>query len=794
MKRRIFSIAVLFLFLVSCTPGLISSQPENAFATPTRNPLFPAVESSSDMPVASNLTPGVPTLASIFQPAATSTVRIANTPLPSVTPGAVISDQPIVEVETVAAPTLIELGETVYFDRLNAGWGTRTDGVEIDLENTTHTFQGKNSIKVTPQGEFGTAYFVLQSGITSSYTRDRVLGLRFKLSGGDAAIEPSDLAVTVLGSNQYNYYVEDDTSVTNQYDPIFPETRLYFLNINQTIRPNTWVDVVVWLDDLIYEPIYNNVTGFYINNDEVFQNSYYIDSVELILLTEQNQALASANDPAGGQLLTSHDTINLTVNVTQNVHPISPMIYGVSNAPAEVLKALNPGLNSWGGDSSSRYNWEVGNAWNGGRDFFYQNTNYGVLSGSASDAFIEDSLEAGAAVRLTLPTLGWVAKNSDLKTCSFPLPDGSCGDADGATCFQPGEIADPKLANVASDVDSIVEWVTEMLVENEYEIDILAMDNEPEMWGVTHYDVHPECTTYQEILDQYLVYAEAVRTVAPRVDLAGPVTCCWEYYFDSAAGPVDKLNNGNQDFLPWFLEQVKKHDLSTGTTSINVLDLHYYPEGLFNQNVDTATAAQRLRAPRSLWDTTYVDESWIAEPISLIPRMLGIIADNYPGLRLGISEWNFGADQSMNGALAIADVLGIYGRENLYYASYSDYPKLGSPGAFAFQMYTNYDGEGGHFGDMYAQTISDTPDLITAYASMDNKTRQAHIIIINKDPIRPLGVNVKLSNFGIPSTVELYRYSQEDLTSIVKSEEEWPGLNGILIIPPYSINHYVLTR
>ena len=34
------------------------------------------------------------------------------------------------------------------------------------------------------------------------------------------------------------------------------------------------------------------------------------------------------------------------------------------------------------------------------------------------------------------------------------------------------------------------------------------MDNEPELWGDTHYDVHPTCPTYEEILDKYLTYAD----------------------------------------------------------------------------------------------------------------------------------------------------------------------------------------------------------------------------------------------------------------------------------------------
>jgi hypothetical protein len=796
MKRSLF-IIILTIFLASCSTGLVNSESSSAYPTPTNNPLF---SSSQTGPQKANSTPSgtmaAPTVAGIFKPDLTSTARAVPGKQPTESPDIANplptqpQDQAVVSEDPQSSNG--ETDKTIFTDQLDANWTTVGQDVDINLNNTKETFQGKQSIEVTPKKGFGSAYFVLGPNNTTAYTRSQILGVKFKLTGGDNSIEPSDLAIAILGSNQYTYYAANDHSVTSQYDPVFPETRLYHLQINQTIKPHVWVDITVWLDDLLYEPVYNNFTGFYIKNDETYLQKYYIDDVQLVLPSDINNLAVASPTQTTNQVTQSHPTINVDINISKNSHPINPMIYGISNAPADVLTSLKPGSNSWGGDFSSRYNWKLGNAWNTGRDSFYQNTDFGNPSGSASDRFIEDSQKAGASVRLTLPMLDWVAKDSDPKSCSFPLPDGSCGNADNATCINPGPIADPKVANVASSVDSIVKWVQHMLEDKQYAIQVFALDNEPELWGTTHYDVHPKCTTYQEILQKYLLYAEAVRKAAPKVDLAGPVTCCWQYYFDSAAGPMDKLQNGNEDFIPWFLDQVKAYDMDNGTKSINVLDIHYYPDGLYNQNVDASTAEHRLRATRSLWDPTYVDESWINKPVALIPRMKDIITNHYPGLKFGISEWNFGADQSINGALAIADVLGIFGREDVYYANYWTYPALTSPGAFAFKMFTNYDGKGGQFGDLSVSATSDTPDLIGSYASVDRKTNQLHLIIINKDPNIPLGVKANLLNFPQPSKVELYRYSQDDLKNIVKTDEKWPEKNGILIIPPYSINHYVL--
>jgi hypothetical protein len=476
------------------------------------------------------------------------------------------------------------------------------------------------------------------------------------------------------------------------------------------------------------------------------------------------------------------------VEVTKNVHPISPLIYGVSGAPKEVLDALRPTLNSWGGNPNTRYNWLIGHAWNAGSDWEYRNGNYGFLEGSASDQFAQQAQDAGIATRFVLPTLGWVAKDDNNSTCSFPQADGSCGNASGATCVNPGEIADPKAANVPSDPASISAWMTHLTKEKGYNLRFLAMDNEPELWGYSHYDVHPNCTTYSEILAKYIQYTQALHPILPNAEFVGPMTCCWNYYWDSAAGSVDKLQHGNQDFLPWFLDSLHKNDLATGWRSLNVLDLHYYPEGLYNDEVDDATAAKRLRSTRSLWDQTYIDESWINKPIYLIPRMKQLINDYYPETRFGLSEWNFGADKTMNGALTIADVLGIFGEQDLYYASYWQYPTIGSPGFNAFKLYTNYDEKGSRFGDISVWSDTTDHNQITSHAALDSLTGNLTLILINKNPQKTFSTNVRLSGYTTGDTIDLYRLDGTHSTDVLKTTLAKTGEELNLDLPPYSIS------
>lgn len=481
--------------------------------------------------------------------------------------------------------------------------------------------------------------------------------------------------------------------------------------------------------------------------------------------------------------------IVITVDPAQARHPISPFIYGLNDAPPEVLRALRPTLNRWGGNPSTRYNWQLGNAWNAGSDWQYRNGDYGYTGQSASDDFLRDTRTIGAEALLTLPTLGWVAKNNDINTCSFPTADGQCGDAGQANCEKPGEIADPHRANVPTDRQSALAWLRH-LDAAQYTPRFVAMDNEPDLWGYTHYDVHPKCTSYDEIRDTYLKYATAVRAQAPKAELLGPVSCCWYFYWNSPAGADDRAKHGDQELIPWFLQQVRQHDQAAGTRTLDVLDIHYYPEGLYNDNADPDTAAHRLRSTRSLWDTTYIDESWIDQPVALIPRMHKLIEQHYPGTKLGISEWNWGADQTINGALALAEVLGLLGREDVYLANYWRYPEAESPGFYAFKLFTNYDDQGGRFGDTSIGTSSSQPNWVSAYAALGKADRQLTLMLINKDPQHAATVSLGLPALGPATHTSLFQYSSA--ANAIVSMAPSSTTPKSLILPAYSLSLVVI--
>ena len=437
-------------------------------------------------------------------------------------------------------------------------------------------------------------------------------------------------------------------------------------------------------------------------------------------------------------------------------------------------------MNSWGGNPSTRYNYQIGHAWNHGSDYEFRNTNYGD-EGDAARGFLTTSADAGIQSRVAVPTLGWVARDDNDSTCSFPDGDGGCLPASevGDCRSDDAPVADPNRANVPSTPDAVADWVAGLVADG-FGLDIVAMDNEPEIWGLTHYDVHPECSTYEEILDKYLTYAQLMHEVSPDSRLAGPVTCCWYDYWDIAPGPAD---GSGEEFLAWFLRNVKAHDDQFGQRTLDLLDVHYYPQSeVFNDETDDETNARRLRSTRSLWDPAYADESWISDVIWFIPRMKQVIEEHYPGTPLLISEWNFGAEEHINGAVTIAEVLGIYGREGVEAASYWRHPDVGSPGWFAFKMHGNYDGTGTRFGGDVVPATSSDQASVSAFAAADETAGIVRLMLINKDPAETL--DVALAGIQPATSARRFSYGADALGGIVEGTAD---LSAPVALPPYSI-------
>jgi hypothetical protein len=305
--------------------------------------------------------------------------------------------------------------------------------------------------------------------------------------------------------------------------------------------------------------------------------------------------------------------------------------------------------------------------------------------------------------------------------------------------------------------------------------------------------------------DTFLAESRALKGWDPAAIRFGPVSCCWWFYWNGANNN-DKNAHAGVDLVPWWLNEVYWQDKIAGTRSVDVLDLHAYPDG---PNTSGWTQAQlqalTARIYRDYWDPTYVSESgdinqyWTTflQPEKTIPfripRARAIANMIYPGTPVSFTEWSasFAGESDFSTALGDADAYGILGRERMYLASRWGAPMPGNPNYLALKLFTNYDGK--HHG--FATTsISDTnngnPDLFSSYAAMNPAGTALTVLVLNKDPANTVQAQFAVSGFA-PQQVTSYTLASTAPTSIaVSTAAAW---SSTMNFAPYTATLLVVT-
>ncbi len=265
----------MLVVLTGCIPGTGSETEEiSGLPTPTIHPFFQA---------------GVATPVASETASPSSAAPATDTPVsPTAAPGVITPTLTVVpELQPDISQTQT-MTITIYADELSSDWQLlESDTVETNLSDTTRVHNGRSSIAITPSEDFSAQLFVLSEEAERAYPQDRLVAIYFWLNSGDDFLALEDLAFTILGSNDYPYYVAEDESVFIDGEFPFSETPLYYLGLNQAIPPDTWVEVEVLLDNLVFDPVYEYVTGFYIKNDAGYFNTFYVDDISFMMLADE---------------------------------------------------------------------------------------------------------------------------------------------------------------------------------------------------------------------------------------------------------------------------------------------------------------------------------------------------------------------------------------------------------------------------------------------------------------------------------------------------------------------------
>ena len=521
----------------------------------------------------------------------------------------------------------------------------------------------------------------------------------------------------------------------------------------------------------------------------------------------------------------------LSVDAGSVTHAINPYIYGM-NAFQLAGTAAAQGriaIDRWGGDATSRYNYKL-DVTSSASDWYFEN-HTGTTGQQDTGAFnqqVQSDLAIGARTIGTVPVNGWVAR--DGTSCSFPkstyasqfafdpynancgdglYPQGTNGCTDAKGCNITG--VQPTATSAAVDASWTQAWVTYLVSKFGTAatggVAVYDLDNEPTWWDAVHRDVHPAAFTYDEVTNNGIAHALAIKTADPTAEVSGPVMDFWWAYFYSKkdiengwtnggpcwapwSNPVDRNAHGGVPLIEYYLQQFAAYEKAHGTRLLDYLDLHTYfaADNLaFSTAGDTLTQEIRLDSTRVFWDPTYTDPNfpqpnyptdanYVAPPNcntppqapQVIRMMKQWVGRDYPGTKLAITEYNWGGQEHINGALAQADILGIFGREGLDIGTLwgAPDPSTQLPGLMAFEIFRNYDGAGAAFGDESLNSLSADQGKLSAYAALRSKDNVLTIVVINKT-YADFNSTLTLNNFSASGPAQPFLYSNANLKAIV---------------------------
>jgi hypothetical protein len=451
-------------------------------------------------------------------------------------------------------------------------------------------------------------------------------------------------------------------------------------------------------------------------------------------------------------------TVDVTVTVNpSSKHPISPYIYGINNAAGIDGLPTALTLNRRGGNRLTAYNWET-NASNAGKDWLYQNDNGGGTGqeppGDAALSSIATDQKNGMASLMTVQMQGLVAGDTKGPVSVANPPDKS---RFKKVFYEKKTVTDepftvtPAVADDYVFMDEYV-WAVDQKFKGQNIFGakpstqpvFISLDNEPELWNSTHLEIQGKTAiSADSYIARTVSLTSALRKQFPDVVIFGPAHYGFMGLY-SWNGELGASPAGNNWFADKYLVALKKAAAAAGKPLVDVYDFHWYPEGTDNAGTrivslmsPTLTADQVqaiVQSPRSLWDRTYKEKSWISnnvlnQPIDILHRLQSRIDSENPGMKLAITEYDNGGGQHIAGTIAQADNLGVFGTYSLFAANlWLLAPK--EPYTLAgFRAFRDFDGADHHFGDTSIGATSSDVAKVSAYVSTDSH-RPGRVVMV----------------------------------------------------------------
>lgn len=505
--------------------------------------------------------------------------------------------------------------------------------------------------------------------------------------------------------------------------------------------------------------------------------------------------------------------VSAAPSVTVKVSPgnalseISPYIFGVNDFAYSSAVTVNSIRQ--GGNRYTAYNWE-NNFSNAGSDWHNSSDTY-LLNGVPSSLkklpaapmlnLHQTARNAGADFTLvTLQMAGYVSADSS-GNVTEAAPSSRWAEvvsAKGSAFSLSPDAADGKVY-----MDELVNYLTNRLeTAKNGGITAYALDNEPALWSGTHSLVETSPVTCAELIEKSAALSAAVKSVDSSALVFGPALYGYNAYCTlQGASDWNSVKGSCRWFIDYYLKNMKAKSDAAGTRLLDVLDVHYYTEAKCScgarmcTHTTAACIQTRLDSTRTLWDSSYKENSWIAVDtggkfLPLLPNLNSSIDKYYPGTRLAFTEYDFGGANHISDAVVEADVLGIFAENGVYFSTL--WPTQNSRFQLAaINMYTNYDGKGGAFEGELVSSESSDRSLVSSYSAVDSNGT-LRVILINKSISADTSASVSIS--GSTSYSVSGAYTLSGSSTDIKAGTASISANKLNVtLPALSVTEIVLT-
>lgn len=374
-----------------------------------------------------------------------------------------------------------------------------------------------------------------------------------------------------------------------------------------------------------------------------------------------------------------------------------------------------------------------------------------------------------------LPILGWVGANSEynFKDWDWYISHGNkwLNTAQNVT----GKGAEPnpdngKNALVDGDISTYLkEWPTDSCVgildhwfgENGLGIDrsktlYWALDNEPEIWHLTHDDVQKEPVKPEEYIEKYVRVAKAARAKYPDLKLIGPICANeWQWF----AGPDRKDLTIDGRYWPWLeyiIKRIAEEEKKCGMKLLDVFALHYYPINFSDEEI--------LQTHRIYFDENYIypkangvkliNGGWdeTQSKVYIFKRCQEWMKE-YMGeddiRAFGITETGIESNDPDINSVWYGSMMGEFMKNNLEFFI----PWSWKTGMWeTLHLFARYNKE------YYLPSTSENDSIVSVHTSISADKDSMSILLINRSIKDEIETEIQLKNYEVPDGE--YRLSQ----------------------------------